>query len=223
MHTHENLLIVAPHPDDETLGCGGMLGIKSKAGHEVHIAVLTDGSMLFVGGFGMDTDPSPDEVSALRKRETERAVSFLGGNSEFIRYFDFPDGRLNDHIEAASDRLALVIDEVQPCEVYTPTIYEWHPDHVACNLVTKAALEKSKHQVKLIEYFLALKDDMPVSDVPGKLIDLDLGEFYELKKQAIGFFDLHHKIILPQQTEPLINDNFASYLARVEHFIIDSE
>ncbi|MCB9151218.1 MAG: PIG-L family deacetylase [Caldilineaceae bacterium] len=220
MSAKQPILIVAPHPDDETLGCGGLLGIKSKAGEDVHIAVLSDGSMLFAALFGTGTSPSPQEVSALRKKETERTVSFLGGNSNYLHYFDFLDGTLSKQVDAVSDRLASLIDELQPAEIYAPDPYEEHPDHAAANMIAKAALKKSGSDAKLFEYFLKLKRDVRFEDIPGEIMELDLGEFYALKKQALTFFDLHHKIVLPQQTEPLITDNFESYLDRVERFIV---
>jgi LmbE family N-acetylglucosaminyl deacetylase len=217
-------LIVAPHPDDETLGCGGILGIKAKAGEAVHIAVLTDGSMLFAANqFGTDTSPSPQEVSDLRKKETERAVAFLGGNIANIAYFDFLDGTLAAQIEPVSDRLAALIARLQPTEIYTPDPYEHHPDHVAANTIAKAALKKANREAKRFEYFLGLKAGISLADIPGEIIEVALGEFYALKKQALTFFDLHHKIILPEQTEPLIKDNFESYLDYVERFIVDVE
>lgn len=223
MSSKQPILIVAPHPDDETLGCGGILGMKSKAGVDVHVAVLSDGSMLFAALFGTATSPSPQEVSSLRKKETERTVSFLGGNSDYIHYFDFLDGTLSEQIDAVSDRLASLIDKLQPAEIYTPDPYEQHPDHVAANIIAKAALKKSNVAARLFEYFLKLKDGMNFEDIPGHMIELELGEFYALKKQALTFFDLHHKLILPHQTEPLIADNFESYLDRVERFIVDPQ
>ena len=109
---------------------------------------------------------------------------------------------------------------MQPAEIYTPDPYEQHPDHAAANAIAKAALKKSGCDAKLFEYFLKLKNGMRVEDIPGEIMEVDLGEFYALKKQALTFFDLHHKIVLPQQTEPLITDNFESYLDRVERFIV---
>ncbi len=137
-------------------------------------------------------------------------------------YYDFLDGSLSTQIEAVSDKLASLIDELQPAEVYAPDPYEHHPDHNATNAIAKEALRKSGSEAKLHEYFLALRKAMTFEDIPGTIIEVELGEFYEQKKQALAFFDLHHKIILPQQTEPLISDNFESYLDHVERFIVES-
>ena len=224
MAAKPTVLIVAPHPDDETLGCGGILGIKSKAGEDIHIAVLTDGSMLFAANhFGTETNPSPQEVSALRKKETERAVSFLGGNIANITYFDFLDGTLSEQIEPVADRLASLIQELQPTEIYTPDPYEHHPDHVAANTIAKTALKKANSKAKCFAYFLGLKAGMSLDDIPDEIIEVELGAFYALKKEALTFFDLHHQVILPEQTIPLITDNFESYLDYVERFIIENQ
>lgn len=74
-----SILIVAPHPDDETLGCGGTLAKRAQEGCRITVVVVTDGSNLFrLSRWKIEKDPTPAETSAMRKAETRRALAILG-------------------------------------------------------------------------------------------------------------------------------------------------
>jgi LmbE family N-acetylglucosaminyl deacetylase len=81
------VLVIAPHPDDETLGCGGMIATRAAEGRRVVVVVLTDGRALF-RRFGV-TEPSEADVSAMRKAETLQAVEILGAQRSDVRFLDF--------------------------------------------------------------------------------------------------------------------------------------
>ncbi|MEZ4664719.1 MAG: hypothetical protein R2911_44870 [Caldilineaceae bacterium] len=76
-------------------------------------------------------------------------MAFLGGNSDHIHYFDFLDGTLSKQIDSVSDRLASLIDELQPAEIYTPDPYEQHPRSRCHVCIAKAALKN----LTLMPYF----------------------------------------------------------------------
>ena len=74
--TRRDCLILAPHPDDETLGCGGLVLLKRKAGMAVHVAVVTDGAA--TGAAGAARGMSRDDIVSLRESETVAACTLLG-------------------------------------------------------------------------------------------------------------------------------------------------
>lgn len=119
------LLVLAPHPDDEVIGCGGTVARFCDAGSDVHVVVATDGS-----GAG---DP------ARRERESRQAARALGSGARqpvltFWRLVDRqlrPDAGLVGRIQAA-------LAAVQPCWILAPSPFEVHPDHRALCL---AAIE----------------------------------------------------------------------------------
>lgn len=74
-------LVVAPHPDDETLGCGGLLAAAERAGVPGRVLILTDGA----GSHPNSASHPPERLVALRRREAEAALRALG----------LPDGRLD--------------------------------------------------------------------------------------------------------------------------------
>src|SRR5258706_3541998 len=79
----ERLLVLAPHPDDEVIGCGGLVALHLREGRKVHVAVATDGAQA--------------GVAPQRESESRAALALLGAVTiEFLR---FPDRQLSRHGE----------------------------------------------------------------------------------------------------------------------------
>ncbi|HXH38491.1 MAG TPA: PIG-L family deacetylase, partial [Thermoanaerobaculia bacterium] len=110
----ERLLVLAPHPDDEVIGCGGLVALHLLEFRSVHVVVATDGAQAGDG--------------AQREAESRAALALLGNATiEFLR---FPDRAL----ESASEldpRLAAILRERKPDLIAVPSPLEIHPDHVA--------------------------------------------------------------------------------------------
>lgn len=116
----KRILVIAPHMDDEVIGCGGLIQRSSQAGSEVTALFLTDGAsrnLLPADGARMRED---------RKVESERAADILG--IERCVYLDVPERRLAAAILDPAP-LARVLAEVQPDTVLVPGKLEYHPDH----------------------------------------------------------------------------------------------
>ncbi len=120
------VLVVAPHPDDEIIGCGGAIALHVQRGDEVHVALVTQGED---GGDGSTRLDESREAAALLG---DAAVSCLGA----------PDGDVAGDVELA-DRLATLLTDFAPTVVYAPSPFEMHPDHVATLRATAAALALS--------------------------------------------------------------------------------
>ena len=214
------ILIVAPHPDDETLGAGGQIALLAKEGYSVHILVLTDGSQLFVSRFRAETHPPPSEISSRRKRETERAVAHLGANPRNIRYLDFRDGNLSDRIEDAASIVAATIRDLNPSRVYVTSAFESHPDHRAANSVVKHAYARLvRDKPDLWEYCVGACLGFGPAEGPETLVEIDLSPVLDRKTEAVGMFACHLEITVEGQTEPLWRDG-SKYLASTEHFLV---
>ncbi|MEM6701889.1 MAG: PIG-L family deacetylase [Acidobacteriota bacterium] len=132
----ERVLVLAPHYDDEVLGCGVLLSLLTRAGARVDVAFLTD------GGGGVEGAPegdSPESYAATRRAEAERAGAVLG--LESLHFFDLPDGRLESERAELARRLdELLVPEVDL--VLSPSPLESTPDHRAAF----AALHDVLHQ-----------------------------------------------------------------------------
>lgn len=119
----ERLLVLAPHPDDEVIGCGGLVALHLREGRKVHVAVATDGAQA--------------GDAAQRESESRAALALLGDVSiEFLR---FPDRKLSGQREL-NDRMAAILREWKPDLIAVPSPLEIHPDHIAlsrafCDLI----------------------------------------------------------------------------------------
>ena len=125
----ERLLVLAPHPDDEVIGCGGVVFQHLRDGRQVRVAVATD-------GVEAAPDEDRDAYRARREEESQRAL-----NAAFD-FFRFPDRALEQHFDDLGARLRDVLDQFRPDLILVPGAIEIHPDHVAlarcfCELIQR--------------------------------------------------------------------------------------
>jgi LmbE family N-acetylglucosaminyl deacetylase/GT2 family glycosyltransferase len=128
----QRVLVVAPHPDDEVFGCGGMLAWHQRVGAEVRVVVLTDG----VEG---DPDARAQDIAGTRVAESRAAGGELGVDD--YRFLGYADGALGEASDLP-DRLAAELEEFGPGLVYGPSPAELHPDHRAASRALVAALAR---------------------------------------------------------------------------------
>lgn len=148
-------LIVAPHPDDEVLGCGGTIARKLIAGAEVRIVVVTDGRTSHAKFI------DPRELVAIRKSESLAAISRLGADSSSCEFLDFPDGELAHHAEEAVLKVKEILASFQPEEIYVPHRADPQPDHEATFSIVQRAVEAHGRAVTVFEYPIWLYHSWP--------------------------------------------------------------
>lgn len=128
-----NVLVIAPHPDDEAIGCGGTVRKHAVQGDRVVAVFLTSGEL------GLKHMPR-EKASAIREAEARKAARILGiSETVFLRG---PDWGLEAAIEEVVTRVRPVLAQEQPAVVYLPHSGEWHPDHRAALHVLKAAFAR---------------------------------------------------------------------------------
>lgn len=141
-----NALILAPHQDDETLGCGGTILLKRNAGTRVNVAFMTDGST------SHRQFMAAAELCRRRRAEAIEACEVLGVTPDDLRFFDFPDGKLGHHHDAAVAMVVALIDACRPREMFVPYQHDVTSDHEATFRIATEAIRKSGQQVQLYEY-----------------------------------------------------------------------
>lgn len=141
----QSALVLAPHPDDETLGCGGTIARKRRAGARVRIAFLTDGER-------SHPELAPTLLGRLRREEARAATQELGVAEGELTFLGLPDGELTHHRKEATVRLAELLDEVRPREVYVPHRLDGPLDHAVTTESTLAALRHVGCSVLVHEY-----------------------------------------------------------------------
>lgn len=126
-----NVLVIAPHPDDESIGCGGTICLHTDRGDNVAVAFLTSGE------FGLGDLPR-EKAWAIREREAQESARILGITS--VTFLRRPDHFLADGIEEAAAELRPLLERQQPGLIYLPHAHDGHPDHQACRPIVEAAL-----------------------------------------------------------------------------------
>jgi LmbE family N-acetylglucosaminyl deacetylase len=129
-----NVLVIAPHPDDESIGCGGTICLHSAQGDRVAVTFLTSGE------FGLN-HLSREEAWKVRECEAEKAARILDIRS--VRFLRCPDHRLGDGVEHASKALRPILESEQPQLIYLTYPSDWHPDHRAALPIVQKAIQDS--------------------------------------------------------------------------------
>jgi LmbE family N-acetylglucosaminyl deacetylase len=140
-----DILVLAPHFDDEAIGPGGTLAKHAQAGHRVTVVFMTDGRRGGPTSYGEPLPPtertSPqDAVMLARKAEAAEAVRILGISA--AHHLDAPDEGLAPTREIVG-RLEGILKAVRPDLVYLPFITDRMPDHVATNAILVEASDET--------------------------------------------------------------------------------
>lgn len=166
------VLVFAPHPDDEVFGCGGSLALHVRAGHPVHVVLLTDG-----GHQEESHDGSSSRYAATRLQESQQAAQLLGLQPP--RCWNLADRQVQ-YNEALVQRMLDVIAELQADVVYAPSPWELHPDHRATCLAALEAARRLGQGLTLCLYEVSA----PLR--PNRLVDLS--EVWPVKQTAMQTF-----------------------------------
>lgn len=114
------ILVVAAHPDDEALGCGGTIARHVSAGHEVHALFMTN---------GVSARQASSEIDAELRNEAAEAARRVLGVKRYI-YSDFPDNQLDTvALLSLTQAVESVIHEIQPNIIYTHHHGDLNIDH----------------------------------------------------------------------------------------------
>ncbi|HTY46773.1 MAG TPA: PIG-L deacetylase family protein [Methanomassiliicoccales archaeon] len=117
---YRRVLILSPHPDDDVIGCGGVIGLCAERGVKVKVVYLTDGR------HGNSNIPM-DELIRMRRAEAKSALGVFGYDDTV--FLNLPDMGL----ECTEENVRTVLDIVKsfkPDAVFAPTFYEMVPDHI---------------------------------------------------------------------------------------------
>ena len=128
----QKVLVVAPHPDDEAIGCAGTILLHTRAGDQVCIAIATDGRR-------SRAIPDPDQMAAQRQREALLAASRMGVDR--LAWLGHPEGDCNP--AALKQSLLALLAQVQPDVIYAPSRIDFHPEHLKVAHALALALQDS--------------------------------------------------------------------------------
>jgi LmbE family N-acetylglucosaminyl deacetylase len=186
-------LIIAPHPDDETLGCGGAIAILRQMNLPVKVAIISDGTKSHPNS----RKYPPSALLDLREKESLAALKILGVDSQDITFFRFPDGNVPNLNEAkfndAIDLFQSYLNQFNGDKRFEATIFlPWrgdpHRDHRASWQLINAAIKKLEISPRLLEYPIWTWSRQQTSDLfdSAKTWQLDISNVLDLKLQAIA-------------------------------------
>ena len=136
----EHCLILAPHPDDEVFGCGGLLSLCAEQEKSVEIVFLTNGD----ASHKMCCDEPPDEVGFQRRNLAVRADQMADVLPVNLHFFGIKDGRIpgKGHAEftVIAEKIATIIKQSAPVAVFCPHPFDSWADHVSTSELTSAAI-----------------------------------------------------------------------------------
>ena len=212
------LIIFAPHPDDETLGCGGVLARRIEEGFSPIVVLVTDGRALFTH-YGFGTDPSPQQVADARHAETIDALAILGCPASAVVALGIENGALEAERARAQAAIAELLVAHRPEEIYVTNAHEWHPEHRITNAVVKAACAQVGHVGPCYQYIVKLDDDVDPETLPDPRVRIDVSAYRERKRRAVDCFRYHLDIISPLQERPFV-ESFDEYVQDEEVFFV---
>jgi LmbE family N-acetylglucosaminyl deacetylase len=221
------IMTVFPHPDDETSGGGGTIGMSVAEGVEVHVICATRGEL---GGLGTNgVVLTREELPQVRESELRAVLHHYGVVSEpcFLNYRD----QELEHapFEEAVERVLGVMSRVKPDVVFTfgPTGISRHPDHIAMHGIATEAFHRHRaatgREPRLL-YDVLLEDDVKefgedvgldfdsIRGIETTLnIQVHVGEYWDAKVAALRLYS-------SQEDAQRVADVFGRMTNRTEYF-----
>ncbi len=155
-------MMIAPHPDDEALGCSGTLLKLKQENTDSTIVYLTDGECLY----GEASDVVRGKRREEAKKVSRKNASFLG----------LPDGNLGESEEVLYQNLRDQIVEISPDILFSPSLIDFHPDHItAARVILRIHNELRTFRLAFYEVYETLRFTHLV----------DITDVIEEKKKAI--------------------------------------
>ena len=134
-----DMLVIAPHPDDETLALGGLIARQTSRGIPIHVVAVTDGENAYNDGI---------DITFRRSREQTSALKRLGVASSSITRLKLSDSGVSAEEELLVEQLLPFVS--QGTHVLAPWTGDFHPDHEACG---RAALEVSRRSGAALTFY----------------------------------------------------------------------
>jgi LmbE family N-acetylglucosaminyl deacetylase len=179
-------LVLAPHPDDESLGCGGLIAACCANGRPPLVAILTDGSL----SHPVSRQFPPSRLTAVREAEAAQAVGILGlpaGRLVFLREPDGKAPRTGPVFDSVVRRLADHVRASDCSAILTPWRHDPHPDHQAAALIGGEIARIT--EIRLLEYPVwgwTLPAEAAVEDTMVRGWRLEVAAYLPAKRRAIA-------------------------------------
>ncbi|MDQ0228911.1 bacillithiol biosynthesis deacetylase BshB2 [Metabacillus malikii] len=197
----EHVLVILPHPDDESFGVAGLIAQKRKAGIPVTYACGTLGEM--GRNMGNPLFANRESLPQIRKKELEEACKAM--DIQDLRLLGLRDKTLEfEDDERLADIMEQLIDEIEPSLVVT--FYPGHgvhPDHDACGEAVIRALKRRPKQKRPVTYCMAITNNRyEVVGYPD--VEINITDVADIKLNALKAHRSQTEGMLKQMEEKLL-------------------
>jgi LmbE family N-acetylglucosaminyl deacetylase len=212
------IAVLAPHPDDESLGCGGTIAEFCDRGRPPLVIILTDGT----GSHPNSRLYPAERLRELREQETRTATSRLGlppKNLVFLRYRDTAAPREGIALQDAASQLAEILLEAGCRTLLAPWRHDPHCDHEAAAAIAGAAGHLAGvHVLSYPVWGLTLPPDTLLCETRLKGFQVDVAHHVRRKQAAIEAHASQYAGIIPDDP-----DGFQMQPASIDLFLQDRE
>lgn len=180
--SRRRLVVAGAHPDDETLGAGGLIRTAAADGWQVEVVTATAGE----GSHPHSPTHTTQQLAEVRRAELRDAIAALAPRAA-VRCLDLPDGDVASHVaELVAALVRLIGTDGGDVLLCAPWRHDGHPDHEAVGRA--CAIVAARTDAQLLEYPVWLwhwggEDDVPWGQVVGLALD---GAALDAKRTAIA-------------------------------------
>jgi LmbE family N-acetylglucosaminyl deacetylase len=180
----ESVVVVAPHPDDESIACGGLIALLARRSVVVNVIIVTDGC----GSHPNSSAYPPEQLAKLRAEETLSALSHLGVEERCLWFCGLPDRFVpaegTPGFTTAVDQAFGLICRLRPKTLVLPSAKDEHGDHRAAAAVWRHAARLAPNPPWMLEYVVWPSAE-PLGIVPATF-ELEIAEVLPLKQRAVA-------------------------------------
>lgn len=199
--SYRQVVVVAPHPDDETLGCGGAIALLRQHNIPVQVLVISDGTQSHPSSKRFPAE----KLRAVRESEAISALEILGVATDSVTFFQWPDTAVpqpgeRDFLRAV-EQCDRALQSLSPDLVFIPWQFDQHCDHQATWQIVHHCLQAWPQPPRQLMYSIwgdraAGLPTLPADETGWRL---DISQVEDTKRQAA----MAHR----SQTTDLINDD----------------
>lgn len=169
----DNVLIIAPHPDDEVLGCGGLISYMNQQKKNIDIIFLTKGE-------NVESYIPQNIIKEERTKLAIRASKCANQPLDHVFLLDFTDGDVNiNSIE--TEKLKSIIAQIKPKNIFVTSLFDSHKDHIQSNNIIRE-INIDKH-IKIFEYCVWFWHSMSIRN------------FFSINWKNVRFFKMGKDLI----------------------------
>jgi LmbE family N-acetylglucosaminyl deacetylase len=216
-------VVIAPHPDDEALACGGAIALRRRAGQRVAVLFVTDGRRSHAAVLGIETDPTPEQVAQRRREEAGAAAAALGVPAADLHFLGLQEGTLASGVPPwARDVVAARLAAFAPIDaLLLPHPEDSHGTHRAVHALVMDVAGEVDINPPLFRYLVWPPGAAPQE---GVRFEVDIAEVLPRKRAAIDCYQSQIGVAYPSQSRPVLEPGFVARFRErpIETFWLDS-